>query len=376
MGIWKQVIPVLTVMILLLTVFSLLGVQPAQIVEGRENIECTDPNTGTIYLVGNIDSKITLDKEEYVEGTINYTVTEVTIIINTIVHDPYILAADITVTFGIILPGDTTPTLDPAWTFRFVEFTGIVKNYTFTNVYSGTVSANAGDTIKVTLVYDLFGEASSAGPMDPFFPITRSPNPSEAFFIADVISSDQVFTLDGVVKTTRGSFVTGASVRLGDQTTFTVSGGRFTIAGIVEGDYTITVSQTGFKSYVNEISITKDDSITITLLTLDETPPPPTTDSDGDGFSDAEEIVAGTDPNDPDDFPEKDELPIFEWNNWVIILIIAAFVVAIIVFIAFGGGMMGGIFAAIAFLVLAVAAWLAGSGLLISAAIISLFMGG
>ena len=30
-------------------------------------------------------------------------------------------------------------------------------------------------------------------------------------------------------------------------------------------------------------------------------------DSDGDGFTDAEEIEAGTNPNDPDDFPGSDE---------------------------------------------------------------------
>jgi hypothetical protein len=44
-----------------------------------------------------------------------------------------------------------------------------------------------------------------------------------------------------------------------------------------------------------------DPSLTGTAS--DPTAPDPDTDTDGDGFSDADEVDAGTDPNDPDDFP-------------------------------------------------------------------------
>jgi len=110
---------------------------------------------------------------------------------------------------------------------------------------------------------------------------------------------------------------------------------------------------------------------TITMSVFNEPPPDPDLDSDGDGWTDAEDIAAGTDPFDPNDYPTDPVLQDFEWTTWVIIILIIAIIVAIILFIVFGGGLMGGVFALIAFAVLAVVAWMAGAGLLMSNVIIA-----
>ena len=244
----------LIVAILTLLVVAYASLLPT-IIPGHENIECTDPNTGTIHLVGDLDSEIILDRSEYEEGIVDYTVSTVKIIIDTSIHSTNINVALIDGFFGIILPGTSDPIYDSSWTFSFQEALGGIKDYTFTNVFSDTISANSGDTIEVILVYDISGECTSIDPLDPPFPITRSPFPSEASFQADVISKPLTGKgiLEGIVSGSDGVKLNGASVELldhnGNHVTFvtTDSLGFYQITNITPDAYGWIITKTGYE---------------------------------------------------------------------------------------------------------------------------------
>ena len=306
----------LVVAILTLLVVAYASLLPT-IITGHENIECTDPNTGTIHLVGDLDSEIILDQDEYEEGIIDYTVSEVTFIIDTSIHSTQIEVALIDVFFGIILPGTSDPIYDSSWVFSFQEALGGIKDYTFTNVFSDTISANSGDTIEVILVYDISGECTSIDPLDPPFPIARSPFPSEASFKADVISEPLTGkgTLEGIVSGSDGPLLSGASVELFDNngvslTTITTDSlGFYQITNITPDAYGWSITKTGYESADHTARIYADEvriySPTLTKIGDDgngDADGDTDGDGDGDGFGDGNG-------DDAEEFPIEKALP-------------------------------------------------------------------
>lgn len=350
----------LIVAILTLLVVAYTSLLPT-IITGHENIECTNPNTGTIHLVGDLDSEITLDRSEYEEGSIDYTVSEVTFIVDTSTHSTEIEIALIDVSFGIILPGTSDPIYDSSWVFSFQEAIGGIKDYTFTNVYSDTISANSGDTIEVILVYDISGECTSIDPLDPLFPITRSPFPDTASFQADVISKPLTGkgTLEGIVSGSEGVKLSGASVELSDHngvslTTITTDSlGFYQITNITPDAYGWRITKTGYEPFEHTGRINADE-VRIESPTLTKIGgPEPDSDQDGlpddwelehfgdltqsgnddfddDGYTNLQEYQNGTNPTDPNDPPSGNDVD-EEFPLNVVIPIIAAIPVTIII---------------------------------------------
>jgi len=387
LGVLKNLVLPLTVIVLMLAMFSYLGQQPAQLVLTPEGVS----EWGDGY-VAEISGELSMTQSEYniedneqPEFPINI---QLTVNSEDLYHDTF---DDMILKLNGQIRAFTNGI--QVYNGYFEElYSGLLLDYEsktliFTpnepdsaGVEFSDLTFNVGDEFKVELYSDGHIHGSmwhddQNGQYYEWDDWSMGWNTAVATWDTKIVGNngdDPIDTgpgiLAGHVQTAGGVAIPGVTVSIASKTGTTDNSGDFTITEIPAGDYSLTASKSGYESYTDDsvrIRANQTKDKTITLMAIGQDDPDPDLDSDGDGFTDVEEIAAGTDPFDPLDFPtDPDELPSFEWNTWVTVLVIIGIVAAILIYLLFKGGFMGMIFAAIALAIMLMIAWLAGAGLL------------
>lgn len=306
----KSLVTILSVIFLTLGIASYLGVAPADITGVKDD---TKPifvySGGTGYYIGHLTGHITLTSDEYEVGEpISIDDCNLELTDSMPVGEQHATGWMITnIAYQIAwfknsnLDYKTTKTMSAGT----INDYGVPFNLPLsTKTYDNYLTLSEGDHVSVDIELEVTGQANEG---------TQDYGPSYwGYYGADIVADaggggqNQTYAqLDAHCQDAGGNALSGVSITMDTFSATSDTNGDFLISDIPLGEYSLTASKSGYETAIDTVRFTSEGvkQKTYTLLAIGEGDPDDNLDSDGDGYTDAEEIDAGTDPFDATDYP-------------------------------------------------------------------------